>query len=81
MTLYQEVERMCRERGVPESLIVALANQAVLLLAMGRPREALPRAEEAYEVASRHGLTMRAREIGPLLGVVRSEVWLEGGWP
>jgi len=58
MALHREHERLCREMGKVEGLAISLANQAALT-AFGnrRPREALPLAEEAHRIATRHALT------------------------
>ena len=53
MALHQEQERLCRELGSKDGLARSLANQALLLAQeMGRSREALPLAEEAYLLAN-----------------------------
>jgi hypothetical protein len=68
MALHKEKERICRELGDTAGLARSLANQAFLLgLTMGRPRAALPLAEEAYRLASQHGLTALAQQIRPIL--------------
>ena len=74
MALLKEEERICRQLGDPAGLAISLANQASLLgLTMGRPREALPLAEEAYRLASQHGLTALAEQIRPFLDRLRQE--------
>lgn len=53
-------------------LATALANQAVVLAQkMGKPRKALPLAEEAHRLAIEHGLTALAQQIKPILDSVR----------
>jgi tetratricopeptide (TPR) repeat protein len=72
MALHKEEERICRELGNPAGLARSLANQALLLgLTMGRPRAALPLAEEVYRLASQHGLTALAEQIRPFLDRLR----------
>jgi hypothetical protein len=72
MALYKEQERICRELGRVEGVAISLVNQANLLgLRMCRPREALPLAEEAHRIATRHGLKALARQIEPILEKVR----------
>jgi len=72
MALHKEQERICREMGNVEGLAISLVNQAGLLgLSMRRPREALPLAEEAHRIATRHGLTALAKQIEPILEKVR----------
>jgi hypothetical protein len=68
--LLEEQEQVCRQLDDPRSLATCLANRAALIgLSMGRPRDALPLAEEAYELASRHG--METRKLEPLLERLR----------
>lgn len=72
MRLLKEQERICRELGRVEWLATSLANQAVLLAQnLGRPRLALPLAEEAYHLATEHGVAALAGQIKPLLDDVR----------
>jgi tetratricopeptide (TPR) repeat protein len=74
MALLKEEERLCRELGNKEGLAISLANQAsVLASGMGRPREALPLAEEAYRLATQHGFAAVARQIQPFLEALRSQ--------
>ncbi|MBI3797858.1 MAG: DUF4062 domain-containing protein [Deltaproteobacteria bacterium] len=73
--LLKEQERLCRELGDPNGLATSLANQAFLLARdRSRPREALPLAEEAYRLATNHGLTALARQIEGILTQVRSRL-------
>jgi tetratricopeptide (TPR) repeat protein len=72
MALYREQERICRDLGNVEGLAFSLANQAHLIaFSRRRPSEALPLAEEAYRIATRHGLTGLAKQIEPILEKVR----------
>ncbi len=72
MRLHKEQERICRELGTVDGLARSLANQALLLAEnVGRPRQALPLAEEAYRLATEHGLTALAGQIKPILDDVR----------
>ncbi len=73
MALFQEQERICRDLGVVGGLIASLVGQARLLLTMGRARQALPLAEDAYECARRHGLAPLARQVEPILDEARSQ--------
>jgi hypothetical protein len=74
MALHKEKEWICRQLGDPANLARSLANQALLLgLTMGRPRAALPLAEEAFRMASQHGLTALAEQIRPFLDRLRRE--------
>jgi tetratricopeptide (TPR) repeat protein len=70
--LYKEQERLCRELGNVDGLARSLASQAVLI-AFGKrlPAEALPLAEEAHGIATRHGLTALAARVEPILNAVR----------
>jgi len=75
MALHKEQERLCRELGNPAGLARSLANQADLLTQeMGRPHDALPLVEQAYQLATDHGLTALAQQITPILNLVRSQV-------
>ena len=72
MALLKEQERLCRELGDARGLAISLANQADLLAsARHRPQEALPLAEEALRIASRHGLAPLAGQIEAILNEVR----------
>ena len=64
MALLAEQQRLCREIGNPEGLARCLANQAVLMgSSPGHSRQALALAEEAFELAHRHGLNSLALQI------------------
>ena len=72
MALLQEQERTCRELGVVYGLAISLANQASILGGnLNQPREALPLAEQAYELAINHGLIALARQFQPFLDTLR----------
>ena len=71
MALYKEQERICRQLGNVEGLATLLANQASALHQMGHMREALPLAEESYELASKHGYAMLGKQIKPFLSEAR----------
>ena len=71
IVLLKEVERICRQLGNVESLAISLTNQASTLRQMGRPREALPLAEEARQLASKHGYGVLVKQIEPILNAVR----------
>jgi hypothetical protein len=65
MVLHKEQERLCRELGNKEGLALSLFYQAFLLAdEMNCPREALLLVEEAYYLASDHGLSAFAEKIG-----------------
>ena len=73
MTLAKEQEQICRELENPSELALSLANQALILVQnLNQPREALPRAKEAYDLALQHGLTALAEQIRSILDLVRS---------
>ncbi len=64
MALLKEQERLCRELGDPQGLATSLYNQAIFFsqgvnwMVQGTAcSEALPRVEEAYQLAKDHGLT------------------------
>jgi len=74
MAQRKQQELICRELGNPDGLARCLASQALILgpgwrsrRGMGRRREALPLAEEAYRLANQHGLTALAQQIEPIL--------------
>jgi tetratricopeptide (TPR) repeat protein len=72
LALHKEEEAVWRELGSPDGLAASLANQAHLLgLSMGRRNEALPLAEEAYRLASEHGLTVVAQQVRQVLDRLR----------
>ncbi len=74
LALHKANEDQCRETGDREGLAGSLASQAVLLSEeMHRPAEALPLAEEAYRLASDHGLAV-AEEVRSILESVRSKL-------
>jgi len=75
MELYKERERICRELGINDSLAISLVNQANLLSdKLARHGEALPLAEEAYRLASTHGLAKFVSQIEPVLETIRERV-------
>lgn len=74
MVLLREVERICRQLGNMQGLVTALVNQASTLHQMGRACEALPLAEQAYDLATSHGYAALAKQIEPILNAVRRAV-------
>lgn len=59
--------------GLPDGLARSLTSQASMLARkMGRPAEAAPLTEEAYRLATEHGLTALAEWSKLVLIVVRS---------
>jgi len=75
MGLHKEVERLCWELRNIDGLAISLINQAVLLVGkMGRVSDALSVAEEAYRIATAHGLTALAQQIKSILDGVRSKI-------
>jgi len=73
MKLIKEKERMCRELGNKEGLARSLVNQALFLASgFNKPREALPLAEEAYQLASTHGMYALVGQVKPFLDQVRA---------
>lgn len=72
--LLEEQERICRELGSHQGLAYSLINQALLLSdERGRPREALPLAESAYDLARQANLILVAEQIRPLVDQVRAK--------
>jgi hypothetical protein len=56
MALHKEYERLCRELGNSEGLLLSLVNQAVMLSGTpDRRREARRLADEALAIATRDG--------------------------
>jgi len=73
MKLHKEKERICRELGNKEGLAYSLANQAMMLYEnMHKPDEALLLAEEAYRIATGHGMTALAQQIKPIVDKIKS---------
>jgi tetratricopeptide (TPR) repeat protein len=74
LALHKEAVELDREVGDPGALAGSLASQAILLgPVMHRSREALPLAEEAFRIATDHGLTALAPGIKRVLDEVRAE--------
>ena len=71
MALQKEQERLCRRLGNVESLAGSLGGQALMLCDMGRVREALPLAEEAHQLAAKHGYAALVKRTERLLEDVR----------
>jgi hypothetical protein len=75
IALHKQEELIYRELNAPEGLAMSLANRAGLLAQhLGRPREALPLAEEACRLATAHGLTALAEPAKRILDFVRSKL-------
>lgn len=74
LRLYKEEERSCRELGNKEGLGYSLINQSTMLVLMGRPQEALPLAEEAYQLATQLDSVGLARRSKRGLEAVRSMI-------
>ncbi len=73
MKLLKEQERICRELGTSSGLAQALNNQAVMLSSkIGQNKEALPLAEEAYNLAMKSGQLALAKQIKSTLDLIRS---------
>ena len=71
MTLYKQVEQICRELGNVEGLAASLVNQARALKQMHELDAAVSCAEESYHIATQHGLTALAQQIKPNLDEIR----------
>ena len=73
MKLHKEKERICKELGNKNGLAISLANQASLLYEnMHKHDEALLLAEEAYRIATGHGMTALAQKIKPIVDKIKS---------
>jgi tetratricopeptide (TPR) repeat protein len=71
MKLLKEQERIYRELGNPGGLAVSLFKQADLLaFTIGKPKDALPFVEEAYNLAIKYGLSALSQQIKPKLDVI-----------
>jgi tetratricopeptide (TPR) repeat protein len=73
INLDRKRERFCREHDYTEGLIISLANQAHLLAGqLDRPKEALPLAEESFQLAMKCGLNELAQQVNAILRYVHS---------
>ncbi len=73
MKLLKEQERICKELGNKNGLAYSLANQAYLLHKnMHKTDEALLLAEEAYRIATGHGMTALAQQIKPIVDKIKN---------
>ncbi|MBM3190224.1 MAG: hypothetical protein FJZ90_16080 [Chloroflexi bacterium] len=71
-SLLEEQERICRELGYVYGLIICLMNRALLLADdMRRPREGLPRIEEAHRLAQEHGFDPLIHQTEHTLAAIR----------
>jgi hypothetical protein len=75
MNLHKEEESIWRELQNPEGLASSLVNQGLVWVEKGKPYEGLLLAEEANQIASKHGLTrLVEKEIKPALDKIRSQL-------
>lgn len=75
LSLLEEKERICRETNNAGSLAISLCNQSLLLAKyMGRGKEALPLAEEAYRICIRCRLATIGKTVKETLDSVRASV-------
>ena len=75
MRLLKEKESICRRLNRPDGLAISLANQAQLqAFKLSRPKEALPLAEQAVDIAMKHGLTALVEQIEPIVTAIRGLV-------
>lgn len=75
LALHKEAETIYREMGDQAEIAKCLTNQALILaLDKGQARGALPLAEKAYRLASRHNQTALTDQIKPMLDIVRSRI-------
>ena len=75
MRLLKQQEQICRELGNKDGLARSLINQAALLAKERHdPVQALPLAEEAFRLATDHGLHALAGRIEPILNRIRQMV-------
>jgi tetratricopeptide (TPR) repeat protein len=75
IALLKEQELICRQINNPEGLAINLVNQGVqLVLEMNRPAEGLPLAEEALQLAKKHGYTALAKQIESIVQAIRARL-------
>ncbi len=73
--LFFQAEQIMRDANMPESLVTCLKWHAALLaLNMNRPREALPLANEAHDLARSIGYQKEIVFCGNLLNQIRSRL-------
>ncbi len=73
MTLLNEQEQICRKIGNVNNLATCLVNQSQLFSQMKRHNDALSAAEDAYNLAFGRGYTALAKQILPILEMLRRE--------
>ncbi len=79
VALHKEVERICKEIGNKHMIVISLINRANFMAdKMGKPKEALPLAEEAYNLAIENGLEVLSEQIKPTLDAVRKKALSSG---
>jgi hypothetical protein len=74
MRLHREEEFLCRQMNNHHGVALSMINQAHLLAdKMKQPVAALPLAEEAFRLATRHGFTILAGQIKTRLARIRKQ--------
>jgi tetratricopeptide (TPR) repeat protein len=71
LELHNESEQICLKVGNMEGLATTMVNKAAILVHTGRIHEGLPKAEEAYRLASSHGYGALAQRIEVILNKIR----------
>ena len=72
MELHKEKERICREIGNNKGIVLSLTNQAGILVNEKQdPAAALPRLEEAYQIAVASGFENLVKQLRIYLDKVR----------
>jgi tetratricopeptide (TPR) repeat protein len=71
MALHKEQERIYRDLDKVDGLAYTLINEALILARQSRLNEAISIAEEAYQLASSHGFTTLAKQMSPILKMIR----------
>jgi len=75
LTLHKEEEALCRQLNSSHGVALSLINQAhVLADKMKQPATALPLAEEAFRLATRHGFNNLAGQIKTRLNRIRQKI-------
>lgn len=71
---YKGWEQIYREANVPEGLISALNNQAIVLVNIGRLKEALDVAVEAHALATAQGRPDQAQKFATIIEKIKSRI-------
>ncbi len=70
----KQQEVICWELGNKAHLSMSLINQAEILKDLGKLDQVIELAEEAYNIATDHGLAALAQQIKPVLDEIRNAI-------